>query len=870
MDKDTVSRDRLDLRDDPAVISPPIVHSPIYACATAVTVLGFIPHADLELEIAGATLPPRAGGFPNPDGFTFTGIGPLAAPQTVRARQIFGGTTSGWSQPVVVRDHTQDFPAGPPRPEINPEPVFRCGSRTGVRNLLTGCNVWITADGTEAGRVNGAREHQGVNVNPDYGTNQRVRAWAELCNDPSPPSLEYITQPAPNPLPTPALDPAYESGEQIRVTNLVNGARFTIQRGASTIGPIRTWGHAHLVALSPPFANGETISVTQQMCPSDPLSGTGTTVVLPCSALPAPKVAPVQVGDLVIVVTEWVVGAQIKVFGGMQKIGDSGGPLVALTRAVQPGETIHVYQVLGSCAGSTVRVIQPLCVAPPVGPNPAGVNLFPAGHIDYAVGDVKGSVYYPAEDDGVNQPFNVRLAALGRTPIVFMAHGNHHTHHDPQDRENEGSPNCNSIPADWIEIANHKGYDYLQVQLARMGVIAVSVDCNETNGCTFNDLPNIERRADLIMGSIAHFQSLDTGGDATFGGRIDFQRVGMMGHSRGGEAVVIAGNQAPSRLGVAVQAVISLAPVNHDRFTPTGYAFMTVLPASDGDVSDNGGARFYDIAVPSPLKSQIYIDWANHNYFNRQWIADEDGRMPPDVLTRGEHERILSGYGCALFRALLLSHDTTPFLTCRLHPPGVDPKNVHLSFEWSGQVTVDDHEQAGGIGQNTLGQPTSQSAGMSAGEFDFRRSAPNSHSTNSFWGRTVGMVIRSRPGGEFRSPLDRRYDLSKPGHEIWARTAEVSTGGANPAGATGFLLGLEDRNGQRAWANSDDVGGVPRPFDQAPTTTKTMLTTIRFPVRCFKPETRRFDRSAVVALLIRYDRTDERELAFDVVQIVSQ
>ena len=132
------------------------------------------------------------------------------------------------------------------------------------------------------------------------------------------------------------------------------------------------------------------------------------------------------------------------------------------------------------------------------------------------------------------------------------------------------------------------------------------------------------------------------------------------------------------------------------------------------------------------------------------------------------------------------------------------------------------------------------------------------------------MVMRSRPRGDFRSPLDRNYDLSGPNQEIWVRTAEVSGGSANPAGATGFLLGLEDRTGQRAWANSDDVGAVPRPFDQAPTTTKTMLTTVRFPVRCFRPEKRRFDRSAVAALLIRYDRTDERELAFDVIQIVSQ
>jgi hypothetical protein len=250
-------------------------------------------------------------------------------------------------------------------------------------------------------------------------------------------------------------------------------------------------------------------------------------------------------------------------------------------------------------------------------------------------------------------------------------------------------------------------------------------------------------------------------------------------------------------------------------------------------------------------------------------VADEDGRVPPAVLQRGEHERILSGYGCALFRAFLLSHATTGFLTYREHPPGVDTRNVHLSFEWSKQFTVDDHEQPGGIAQNTLGQATSQSAGLSAAEFDFRRSAPGSHPTNSFWGRTSGMVVESKSGGEFRSPLDKAQDLSGPNHEIWVRVAEVSGGGANPAGATGFVMGLEDRRGQRAWADSDNVGGVPRPFDQPPGTTKSMLSTLRFPVRCFKPETRRFDRRAVAAILIRYDRTTPRELAFDVLQIVN-
>jgi hypothetical protein len=54
-----------------------------------------------------------------------------------------------------------------PDREIDPAPVYKCGSRTGVANLLIGCNVWITADGMEVGRVDGAVQHRVVNVTPD-------------------------------------------------------------------------------------------------------------------------------------------------------------------------------------------------------------------------------------------------------------------------------------------------------------------------------------------------------------------------------------------------------------------------------------------------------------------------------------------------------------------------------------------------------------------------------------------------------------------------------------------------------------------------------------------------------------------------------
>jgi hypothetical protein len=65
------------------------------------------------------------------------------------------------------------------------------------------------------------------------------------------------------------------------------------------------------------------------------------------------------------------------------------------------------------------------------------------------------------------------------------------------------------------------------------------------------------------------------------------------------------------------------------------------------------------------------------------------------------------------------------------------------------------------------------------------------------------------------------------------------------------------------------VGGVPRPFDDPPGSTKSMMSTLRFPVSCFKPEEVKFEQRDVRAILIRFDRPDPRAIAFDVLQIVT-
>jgi len=880
-----VPRERLDLQDNREVLSPPIVAEPLYRCAVAVTVLGFAPHAELELEVDGSVVATVMAGFPLPDGETIPLASPLVAGQVVRARQRTSSAVSPWSAPVTVRDHTEDYPTGPPRPQINPAPVYACGSRTGVSNLLTGGTVWITADGTEVGKVEGCKEHQGVDVTPDYGLGQVVRAWFELCGDESPPSIAYEAGPPPSPLPGPIIETVYEGGEQIRIINVVNGARFDVYRNGVNQGTWRTWGGAHLVGLSPPLGAGEVLEVSQRMCPGDP-EGTGDpTEVEPCSRLPAPKIYPIQLGDQHVLITDYEPGAILKVYINLNKVGEGGGPVVILSQPVQSGDVVHVEQVLGTCQGQIVTEVTPVCVAPPVTGDPSALDLFPVGFLDYTDGALKGSVYYPAQDDGEGQPFNERLAELGRVPIVFMAHGNHATRHNPGNRQEEA---C-SAPETWPTIPNHKGYRYFQEALAKMGIVAVSVDCNATN-CAAYSIANIEERADLIIGSIDYFKTLDSTSGSTFENRINFEQVGLLGHSRGGDAVVLV-PEVIALPGVRIRSVISLAPTDTGASAgqPDGYAFMTILPAGDRDVRNNDGAKFYDQAKPAPFKSQLYVHDANHNFFNREWVLD-DGQYvgalagfsdPPrtgPLITRYQHERILSAYGCAFYRAALLSHTAMlGFLSAHGLPGGVRTDRVHLSFEWNEALTVDNHEENNGIATNSLGGPTNQAA-LSAEEFAFHQSsfmglAPFN---DTFFGKSLGMVIQcEEPGGTFRSELPDPVDVTA--REIWLRGAEVYTGSL-PADATGFDLGLEDVNGTTVWVSSDGIGGFLRPFDRRTDDlaaygfdiSKTMLKTMRFVASCFKAQNQELDLQAIRAILIRCNSEDRRPMAFDDLQVVEK
>src|SRR5262249_13829764 len=152
------------------------------------------------------------------------------------------------------------------------------------------------------------------------------------------------------------------------------------------------------------------------------------TTVLPCSALPAPQIAPIQCGANSVTVTQSASGATIKVYVNHVKAGEGGGPVVLLNKTIEHGDVVDVIQKIGNCVSANAQESTCLCVAPPVTYDPSALDLFPVGTADYDGGTVtvsgqtlhvRGSVYYPAEDDGANKPFNKRRGKRGPAPVIF-------------------------------------------------------------------------------------------------------------------------------------------------------------------------------------------------------------------------------------------------------------------------------------------------------------------------------------------------------------------------------------------------------------------------------------------------------------------
>lgn len=242
---------------------------------------------------------------------------------------------------------------------------------------------------------------------------------------------------------------------------------------------------------------------------------------------------------------------------------------------------------------------------------------------------INGSVWMPRGD--------------GPFPLVLIVHGNH-----------------------LMEYFSDGGYAYLGKLLASRGMIAVSVDANFMNYSVWSSLPNddMKMRGWLLLKHLQQIQKLNDKDTSPFGGKVDFEKVALIGHSRGGQAVSIAADadrwfkedESLSSLdSVIIQSVIAIAPtdkrVDDQSARLKDVNYFTIQGAMDADVSNFHGDRQYNRVSftedSERFKASLYISQANHSQFNQAW-GSTDERLPGGLflnrkgLMDAEEQRIIA------------------------------------------------------------------------------------------------------------------------------------------------------------------------------------------------------------------------------------
>ena len=361
---------------------------------------------------------------------------------------------------------------------------------------------------------------------------------------------------------------------------------------------------------------------------------------------------------------------------------------------------------------------------------------FPAGVFTKGtplVEDVS-EVTYPVDAEGNVPP--------GRHPVVLLLHGMH------QWCANEG-PVVKPVPWWCLDsgsrpVPSYQGYRYLADVLASQGRIVVSISADGVNALDFfsaivgSSTSGMSARGKLVIHHLRELAAANErrvkGLGTRLVGHVDLDRTVLVGHSRGGEGVVVAGQMLERMANppASVEGLVNLAPTAFAQSAPPNTPTMTLLPACDGDVADLQGQTYVDrgrdlYGGRGFLRSSVWFAGGNHNFLNTEWtpgMSESDtgkddatayddiegaGSCRPDVrITPSQERKVGLAYVAAMAR---WTQDDDQAMLAFLDGTGTVPSSVT-----SQQVEVRVSSLAGPDRLLTVPQPDTDvsSRGISA------------------------------------------------------------------------------------------------------------------------------------------------------------
>src|SRR6266853_158354 len=422
---------------------------------------------------------------------------------------------------------------------------------------------------------------------------------------------------------------------------------------------------------------------------------------------------------------------------------------------------------------------------------------------------LKASVYFPADVPGATTPAQIS-SAQANYPLVVIVHGN--------------GP-----------LGGYLGYEYLLPHFAANGFIAASIHLEP--GESGSDRARVLRK---------HLQILFP----MFGAQIA-NNIGLMGHSRGGEAVVIAPrlNQQEA-WGFNFNAVISLAPTNQytfEHFSPPWAApYLVIYGSLDGDLAgiSDTGFELYDHAS-GMNKSMVFVYRSCHDRYNTVWDSGDLGfgqLTPTDqaaVMSDDSHHKMALGYMAGFYRQHLSGQaQWAPIFRGEWVPAAVlaSDANMKIYTQYEDTVvrTVDDFESAHTATSwqtDSLGGAVTQT-GLPATPQDNDLRSMDAHSPHL----TGGLLVRWDNATE-----SLRYDIPAGQRDISAfqavsfRITQRVNSASNPANqAQDLRLTLTDGGGNSRAIRISKIAEIPYPsvrgFDFL---TKSAMCTIRIPLAAY-------------------------------------